>query len=62
MTLYTTKSAAQVLGLTQRRVRQLIEDGSLPVKRYGHEYLIDEDDLGILQEKRKRARRERRRR
>jgi excisionase family DNA binding protein len=43
--LIGTKEAAEKLGVSLRRVQQLIELGRLPAKRIGRDYLIEEKDL-----------------
>jgi excisionase family DNA binding protein len=43
--LIGTKEAALKLGISLRRVQQLIEIGTLPAKRIGRDYLIQEKDL-----------------
>ena len=43
--LIGTKEAAQKLGVSLRRVQQLIEVGTLPAQRIGRDYLIQEKNL-----------------
>ena len=43
--LIGTKEAAEKLGVSLRRVQQLIELGTLPARRIGRDYLIEEKDL-----------------
>ena len=43
--LIGTKEAAEKLGVSLRRVQQLIEMGTLPAQRIGRDYLIQENDL-----------------
>ncbi len=43
--LYTTESAAEYLGVTPARVRQLIMEGRLKSEKYGRDHLIQEADL-----------------
>jgi excisionase family DNA binding protein len=43
--LIGTKEAALKLGVSLRRVQQLVETGTLPSKRIGRDYLIQEKDL-----------------
>ncbi len=45
MKLLGTKEAAKKLGVSLRRVQQLIELGTLPAQRIGRDYLIQEKDL-----------------
>ena len=42
---YTTDSAAEYLGVTPARVRQLIMEGRLKSEKYGRDHLIQEADL-----------------
>ncbi len=46
--LIGTKEAAEKLGISLRRVQQLIEIGTLPAKRIGRDYLIQEKDLSKI--------------
>ncbi len=43
--LIGTKEAAAKLGVSLRRVQQLIELGTLPAQKIGRDYLIQEKDL-----------------
>ena len=45
MKLLTTHDAADRLGVTDRRVRALIEGGRLPALRVGRDWLIRAEDL-----------------
>ena len=38
--MLTTNEAAELLGVTDRRIRQLISDGSLPAQRIGPRVLV----------------------
>lgn len=49
--LLTTAQAATVLGLSRRRVAQLIERGLLPAQKYGRDYLIRREDLARVQQR-----------
>lgn len=51
MALITTAEAAERLGVTDRRVRQMIEDGILKGEKVGRDYLIDEDSLEAAKER-----------
>jgi len=42
---YTTDSAAEYLGVTPARVRQLIMEGRLKSEKYGRDHLIQEVNL-----------------
>jgi len=46
MSLVTTKGAAQILGVTPVRVRQLIKDGRLVAEKCGRDHLL-EDREGV---------------
>lgn len=43
--LLTTCDAAEYLGVTASRVRQLIVEKRLPSQKFGRDHLIREDDL-----------------
>lgn len=45
MNLMNTTEAAEVLGVSVRRVRQLIADGKLPAKNLGRDYAIEASAL-----------------
>lgn len=45
MATITTQQAAERLGITARRVRQLIKAGHLTARRVGRDWLIDERSL-----------------
>ena len=42
---YTTESAAEFLGVTPARIRQLIMEGRLKSEKHGRDHLIQEVDL-----------------
>jgi excisionase family DNA binding protein len=44
----TTDQAAERLGVTPRRVRQLIASGALPAERLGRDWLIQEEALAAV--------------
>lgn len=46
--LLTTQEAAEVLGLTDSRVRQLVLEGRLPAQKFGHLNMIREQDLKLV--------------
>ncbi len=48
MTLLTTTQAADILGIKQARVRQLILAGRLPAKKHGRDWIIRERDLELV--------------
>ncbi len=45
MTLLSTKEAADKLGISPIRIRQLIQEGKIKATRVGRDYVIDERDL-----------------
>jgi len=48
MSLITTTEAGEKLGVTRKRVFQLIQDGRLPAQKLGRDYVIDEEDLKLV--------------
>jgi excisionase family DNA binding protein len=57
----TTQQAADVLGVTRRRVRQMIAQGTLPALKFGRDYQIREGDAEALRDRPGRWKRERER-
>lgn len=53
--MLTTSEAAERLGVTAGRVRQMVADGVLPAQRIGRDNFIKESDLHLV-EGRKRGR------
>ena len=49
MALMTTAEAARRLGVTHRRVRQLIEAGRLPASKFGPVWVVVEADLRLVE-------------
>lgn len=49
MNLLTTQQAAERLGISQPRIYQLISEGRLPAQKIGRDYLIDEKDLKLVE-------------
>lgn len=45
MNLLSLKEAAEKLGVSARRVNQLIDEGKLPAQKVGNSYVISESDL-----------------
>lgn len=48
MTMLTTTQAADILGIKQARVRQLILANRLPAKKHGRDWIIRERDLELV--------------
>jgi len=53
MKLLSTSEAADKLGVTVGRIQQLIWDGLLPAQKVGRDYVINEDDLKLVENRRK---------
>lgn len=49
--MITTAGAAERLGISVRRVQELINSGRLPAQQFGRTYVIDEDDLKLVEER-----------
>ncbi len=49
MNFLTTKEAADLLGVTVRRVQAMITAERLPAKKIGRDYLINEADLSLVE-------------
>ncbi|MET0466893.1 MAG: helix-turn-helix domain-containing protein [Chitinophagaceae bacterium] len=49
MNLLTTQQAAERLGISQPRIYQLISEGRLPAQKIGRDYVINEDDLKLVE-------------
>lgn len=47
----TTKEAANILGISDARVRQLVLSGKLPAQKFGRDLQIDEKDLEKVKER-----------
>ena len=45
MALLNTKKAAELKGVTERRIRRLIEDGKLKAEKVGRDWIIEETEL-----------------
>lgn len=44
----TTKKAADLLGVSAARVRQLVLSGKLPAEKFGRDLVIKESDLKLV--------------
>jgi len=51
MKTLTTQEAAERLGVTVRRVNDLITTGRLPATRFGRAYMIKESDLKYVEKR-----------
>jgi excisionase family DNA binding protein len=51
MKLISTKEAAELLGVSTLRVQQLIWDGRLPAQKVGRDYVIQESDLKLVEDR-----------
>jgi excisionase family DNA binding protein len=49
--LLTTLQAAEILGVSDARVRQLVLDGRLPAQKFGRDLAIQEKDLKLVQDR-----------
>ena len=49
MNLLSTKEAAIKLGVSVRRIRQLIDESRLPAQKVGRDYAIEEKSLKDVQ-------------
>ena len=47
--LLTTREVAERLGITQSRVRALIQSGRLPSQQFGRDHLIKQSDLKLVE-------------
>lgn len=47
----TTQEVAERLGVTSIRVRQLISGGRLPAEKFGRDYMIKEEDLKLVEDR-----------
>ena len=51
MTILSTAEAAERLGVSVRRVQQLVKGGRLPAKEFGGSLMIEEKDLSLVHER-----------
>jgi len=47
----TTQETAERLGVSPIRVRQLISGGRLPAEKFGRDYMIKEEDLKLVEDR-----------
>ncbi len=52
----TTKEAAQILSVSEGRIRQLVADGRLPAVKVGQTNLVKESDLELVRERKRTGR------
>ncbi|MCA1566940.1 MAG: helix-turn-helix domain-containing protein [Acidobacteria bacterium] len=51
MGLITTAQAAERLGISVRRVQELISSQRLPAQQFGRTYVINEEDLKLVEDR-----------
>lgn len=51
MSIISTKEAAEILGISVRRVQVLIKEGRLPAREIGGTFVIEEKNLKLVQER-----------
>jgi excisionase family DNA binding protein len=49
MALITTAQAAERLGISVRRVQELINSQRLPAQQFGRTYVVNEEDLKLVE-------------
>ena len=49
--MLTTREVADRLGVSQARVRALIQSGRLPSQQFGRDHLINESDLKLVEDR-----------
>ena len=49
--MLNTREVAERLGITQARVRALIQAGRLPSQQFGRDHLIKESDLKLVEDR-----------
>jgi excisionase family DNA binding protein len=49
--MLTTREVAERLGVSQARVRALIQSGRLPSQQFGRDHLINESDLKLVEDR-----------
>jgi excisionase family DNA binding protein len=45
----TTRQAAEKLGVSDARIRQMISNEQLPAQKFGHVHMINEEDLKLVE-------------
>jgi excisionase family DNA binding protein len=53
MDFITSKEAAEILGISHRRVQELILNQRLPAQMYGGTYLIKKLDIDLVRERKR---------
>ncbi len=51
MGILSTAEAADRLGVSVRRVQQMVKSGQLPAKQFGGSLMIEETDLALVNER-----------
>ena len=51
MKMLTTQEAANKLGVSDTRIRQMILSGRLPASQFGKAHVIKEDDLKLVEDR-----------
>ncbi|MGB7923439.1 MAG: helix-turn-helix domain-containing protein [Pyrinomonadaceae bacterium] len=51
--LLTTREAAERLGVSAGRVRQMVADGQLPAQRIGRDNFVKESDLTLVEDRKR---------
>jgi excisionase family DNA binding protein len=49
MAILTAAQAAERLGVSVRRVQQLVKEGRLPAEQFGGSWMIKEEDLKLVE-------------
>jgi excisionase family DNA binding protein len=52
MKILSTSEAAERLKISSIRIRQLIREGRLPAQKVGRDYIIQEKDLELVEDRR----------
>jgi excisionase family DNA binding protein len=51
MRMLTTNEAASLLGVTVQRIHQFINEGRLPAQKLGRDYIINEEDMKLVEDR-----------